>query len=60
MTSCKSCGAEIRIDHLKDVFHFILGNIINGRFYGNKTEYYHLDCLNGKKPPNEELLAPIN
>ncbi|MFX0041801.1 MAG: hypothetical protein ACFE8L_02715 [Candidatus Hodarchaeota archaeon] len=60
MNKCKICGMEIRIDHLKDVFHFTLGNIINGRFYGNETVYYHMDCLNGKKYQNEELLTPIN
>ncbi len=49
MVNCKICGVKIGIKNLKEVFHFTLGNTINGRFYGNETIYYHVDCLNGKK-----------
>lgn len=60
MVNCNICGVKIGIKNLKEVFHFTLGNTINGRFYGNETIYYHVDCLNGKKHSKQGLLAPIN
>ena len=60
MAKCKTCGTEIRMKNLNKVFQFTLGNTINGIFQGNKTIYYHVDCLNGKDRSKKGLLAIIN
>ena len=60
MYKCKICGTEIGVKNKDNVFQFTLGNTINGKFYGEETIYYHIDCLNGKKHSKQKLIAPIN
>jgi len=44
MINCYLCKREIKIQDLKKSFQITLGNIINGKFYGEKVLYYHKDC----------------
>lgn len=60
MASCEICGLKIGNKNLKEVFRFTLGNRINGKFYGKKTLYYHVECLNGKKCTKQSLLVQVN
>jgi len=68
---CPICREEIKLQKLNSHFkitlgnlinglnsHFkiTLGNLINGKFYGNKTFYYHRDCLSEKNLNERELL----
>jgi len=45
MIICPACGEEIEVVSVKNNFRFTLGNVKNGKFRGNKTLYYHKDCL---------------
>jgi hypothetical protein len=45
MISCSLCGEEIKLSRLNNAFKITLGNFINGNFYGNKSLYYHKNCL---------------
>ena len=49
MYFCTICGDKIKSKNLKGVFQFTLGDTINGQFCGNKTFYFHMDCLNSNK-----------
>ena len=44
---CESCKKTINNNQLMDVFVFMIGDLIEGKFYTKKTFYYHLKCLNG-------------
>ncbi|MFX1409215.1 MAG: hypothetical protein ACFFA6_02600 [Promethearchaeota archaeon] len=48
MYKCKICGTEIGVKNKDNVFQFTLGNTINGKFYGSKAIYFHVECLNGE------------
>lgn len=45
MINCYLCKREIKIQDLRKSFQITLGNIINGKFYGEKVLFYHKDCL---------------
>lgn len=45
MVNCYLCKREIKIQDLRKSFQITLGNIINGKFYGEKVLFYHKDCL---------------
>jgi len=45
MIVCPACGEEIEFVSIKKNSGFTLGNIKNGKFRGNRTLYYHKDCL---------------
>lgn len=53
---CPICREEIKLQKLNSHFKITLGNLINGKFYGNKTFYYHKDCLSEKNLNDRELL----
>ena len=57
MLKCKICGEEIEEMNLQHVFQFTLGNVRSGKFYGEKTLYYHINCLNNKV--KTKLVAPM-
>lgn len=46
MIYCAECYREINKKDLKNAFQITLGNVKNDTFYGNKTFYYHKECLN--------------
>jgi len=50
---CKICGKNIDSKNLPEAFQFTLGNMIFGKFIGEKSLYYHLKCLDtlGKNKP---------
>lgn len=43
---CESCKKTIRDDQLEKIFIFIIGDLIEGKFYEKKKIFYHLKCLN--------------
>ncbi len=45
MINCYLCKREIKIQDLRKLFQITLGNIINGKFYGEKVLFSHKDCL---------------
>ena len=53
---CPICTEEIKLQKLNSHFKITLGNLINEKFYGNKTFYYHKDCLSKKNLNERELL----
>ena len=53
---CPICTEEIKLQKLNSHFKITLGNLINGKFCGNKTFYYHKDCLSKKNLNERELL----
>ncbi len=53
---CPICREEIKLQKLNSHFKITLGNVINGKFYGTKTFYYHKDCLSEKNLNEKELL----
>lgn len=57
---CRICGENIRVKNLENVFQFTLGNMKFGRFYGDKSLYYHLKCLDKTDNKEIKLLAPLN
>ena len=44
---CETCKKAIDGNQLKNCFVFMIGDLIEGKFYAKKTIYYHLKCLNG-------------
>lgn len=45
MDNCYLCKREIKIQDLRKSFQITLGNLINGKFYGEKVLFFHKDCL---------------
>lgn len=45
MISCPLCGEEIKLVSLNDTFKITLGNLINGKFCGSRSLFYHKNCL---------------
>ena len=43
---CETCKKTIEDDQLRKIFVFIIGDLIEGKFYAKKAYYYHLKCLN--------------
>ncbi|MFX1315571.1 MAG: hypothetical protein ACFE9T_06870 [Promethearchaeota archaeon] len=60
MSKCKICGTQIGVKNKDKVFQFTLGNTINGEFYGSKTIYFHVDCLNGKSRSDQEIIISFH
>ena len=53
---CPICRDEIKLQKLNSHFKITLGNLINGRFYSDKTFYYHKDCLSEKNLNERERI----
>lgn len=44
---CETCKKIIEEDKIQDNFVFMIGDLIEGKFFAKKILYYHLKCLNG-------------
>ena len=44
---CETCKKTIDEDQLDNSFIFMIGDLIEGKFYAKKILYYHLKCLSG-------------
>jgi len=46
---CPECQGVILYDEIKKAVVFTLGKMINGIFYGEKSYYYHKECVINEK-----------
>jgi hypothetical protein len=59
MLKCPICKDEIKPQNLNKHYKITLGDIINGKFRGKTTLYYHKDCLCNNNLFKKRLLSPI-
>ena len=52
MKFCSICKKPIEHHNLDKTYRISLGNMVKNKFYGNKTYFYHIDCL--KVPHNTQ------
>jgi hypothetical protein len=60
MIKCPICKAEIKLQNLESHYKIALGDIVNGKFWGKNTLYYHKNCLCKKTNSDEKILSPIS
>jgi hypothetical protein len=53
MVFCQICKNEIEIEKIDKTYQISLGNIINKKFLGKETYYFHIDCLNDNLSHNK-------
>jgi hypothetical protein len=56
---CPICKGEIQVQNINKHYKITLGDIINGKFWGKNTLYYHKGCLSNMKIYEKRLLSPI-
>lgn len=59
MIICPICKDEIKPQNLNKHYKITLGDIVNGKFLGKNTLYYHKDCLCKTMPCEKRALSPI-
>lgn len=59
MIKCPVCNNEIKLQNLNKHYKITLGDIVNGKFRGKNTFYYHKECLTDKNLYEKRLIAPI-
>jgi len=59
MIKCPICKEEIMLQNLNKHYKITLGDIINGKFLGKNTLYYHKNCLSNKTHYERRLLSAI-
>jgi len=56
---CSFCGEKIDLVSLNKSIKITLGNLINGKFCGSKSLFYHKDCLVNDECHKEQHLAQL-
>jgi hypothetical protein len=59
MIKCPICNDEINLQNLNNHYKITLGDIVNGKFWGKSTLYYHKDCLCNDTHYEKNVLSPI-
>ena len=59
MITCPICKGEIERQNVSKHYKITLGDVVNGKFRGRSTLYYHKECLTNKNIDEERLLSPI-
>ncbi len=59
MIKCPVCNNEIKLQNLNKHYKITLGDIVNGKFWGKNTFYYHKECLYDKNLYEKRLISPI-
>lgn len=59
MIKCPICKGELNLQNLNKHYKITLGDIINGKFWGRNTLYYHKDCLCSKDLYEKRIVLPI-
>lgn len=60
MIVCPICKDEIKSQNLNKHYKITLGDIVNGKFLGKATLYYHKDCLCKEHDYEKRVLTPIS
>ena len=60
MIKCPICKAEIKLQNLESHYKITLGDIVNGKFLGKNTLYYHKNCLCNKTHYDKQIISPIS
>ena len=59
MIRCPICKDEIKLQNLNQHYKITLGDIVNGKFLGKNTLYYHKECLCNSTHYEKKALSPI-
>lgn len=59
MIKCPVCNNEIKLQDLNKHYKITLGDIVNGKFQGKNTFYYHKECLCDKNLYEKRIISTI-
>jgi len=59
MIKCPVCNNEIKLQNLNKHYKITLGDIVNGKFQGKNTFYYHKECLCDKNLYEKRIISTI-